>query len=115
VVIGTEFRLKIKEARRATGRRCDGGFLVYSGSAAAAWDWDSLAAPQIRHRRNLRDSLGFVPENDYLRLTRDALFASPSQAAGVLLGHSVNGAYRWITADGRSYNQVVKDEGTRAS
>jgi hypothetical protein len=107
-----EFWLEIKEARRATGRRCDGGFLVYTGSAAAARDWDSLTTPQIRHRRNLRDSLGFVPENGYLRLTRDALFASPSQAADVLQGHSVNGADEWITADGRSYNQVVNDEGT---
>jgi hypothetical protein len=107
-----EFRLEIKEARRATGRRCDGGFLVYAGSAAAAKDWDSLNAPQIRHRRNLRDSLGFVPDNGYLRLTRDALFASPSQAAGVMQGHSVNGAHVWVTADGRSYNRVVKDEET---
>jgi hypothetical protein len=107
-----EFRLEIKEARRATGRRCDGGFLVYTGSAAAARDWDSLTTPQIRHRRNLRDSLGFVPENGYLRLTRDALFASPSQAADVLQGHSVNGADEWVTADHRSYNQVVKDKRT---
>jgi hypothetical protein len=110
--LAPEFWLEIKEARRATGRRCDGGFLVYTGSAAAAKDWDSLTTPQIRHRRNLRDSLGLVPENGYLRLTRDALFASPSQAAVVLQGHSVNGANEWITADNRSYNQVVKDEGT---
>jgi hypothetical protein len=108
-----EFRLEIKEAGRAMGRRCDGGFLVYRGSAAAARDWDSLTTPQIRHRRNLRDSLGFVRQNGYLRSTRDALFASPSQAAGVFQGHSVNGAYVWTAADGRSYNRVVRDEGTR--
>jgi hypothetical protein len=107
-----EFRLEIKEAGRAAGRRCDGGFLAYTGSAAAARDWDSLTAPQIRHRRNLRDSLGFVPENGNLRSTRDALFASPSQAAGVFQGHSVNGAYVWTTADGRSYNRLVRDEET---
>jgi hypothetical protein len=105
-----EFWLAIKEGRWATGRRCDGGFLVYAGSPAAARDWDSLTAPQIRYRRNLRDSLGFVPENGYLRLTCDALFASPSQAAGVLQGHSVNGAYAWVTADNKSYNQAIKRE-----
>jgi hypothetical protein len=71
-----------------------------------------VSTPQLRHRRNLRDSLGFVPEDGYLRITRDALFASPSQAADVLQGHSVNGADEWVTADGVSYNQVVKDEGT---
>lgn len=105
-----EFWLEIKEARCATGRRCDGGFLVYTGPAAAAKDWDSLTTPQVRHRRNLRDSLGFVAESGYLRLARDALFASPSQAADVLQGHSVNGADEWVTADDRSYNQVLKDE-----
>jgi hypothetical protein len=94
------------------GRRCDGGFLVYAGSAAAVRDWDSLTAPQIRYRRNLRDSLGFVPDNGYLRLTRDMLFASPSQAAGVLQGHSVNGAYEWVTADGRTYNKATRGEVT---
>src|ERR1700683_2515003 len=94
------------------GRRCDGGFLVYAGSAAVAVDYGSLDGAQLRYRRNLRDSLGFVPENDYLRTTRDVLFASPSQAAVVLQGHSVNGAYEWGTADGLSYNQVVKKKGT---
>jgi hypothetical protein len=29
----------------------------------------------------------------------------------VLQGHSVNGAYEWGTADGLSYNQVVKNKG----
>lgn len=107
-----EFWLDIREAAQAMGRRCDGGFLVYAGSAAAAKDQGSLTTPQIRHRRNLRDSLGFVPENGYLRMTRDALFASPSQAADVLQGHSVNGPDEWVTADRVSYNQVVKDERT---
>jgi hypothetical protein len=105
-----EFWLDIKDAGRAMGRRCDGGFLVYADSPAAARDWGSLTTPQIRHRRNLRDSLGFVPENGYLRLTRDTVFASPSQAADVLQGHSVNGADEWLANDGRSFNKVVKDE-----
>jgi hypothetical protein len=107
-----EFWLDIKDASQAMGRRCDGGFLVYAGSAAAAKDQGSLTTPQLLHRRNLRDSLGFVPESGYLRMARDALFASPSQAADVLQGHSVNGADEWVTADGVSYNQVVKGEST---
>jgi hypothetical protein len=48
-----------------------------------------------------------VPEGGHLRLTRDALFASPSQAADVLQGHSVNGPDEWFDGDGKSYNQVV--------
>jgi hypothetical protein len=105
-----EFWLDVRDASQAMGRRCDGGFLVHAGSAAATKDQGSLTTPQLRHRRNLRDSLGFVPENGHLRMTRDALFASPSQAANVLQGHSVNGPDEWVTADGISYNQIVKDE-----
>ena len=106
-----EFWLDIRgTAARATGSRCDGGFLVYAGSAAAAKDQGSLTTPQLLHRRNLRDSLGFVPEDGYLRTSRDTLFASPSQAADVLQGHSVNGPDEWVTAGGVSYNQVVASE-----
>jgi hypothetical protein len=107
-----EFYLNIGSALQAKGRRCDGGFLVYAGSAAAAKDHSSLSTPQLRYRRNLRDSLGFVPQSGYLRMTRDTLFASPSQAAGVLQGHSVNGRGEWVTADGLSYNQVVTTKNT---
>ena len=79
-----KFWLDIRDASRAMGRRCDSGFLVYAGSTAAAKDQGSLTTPQLRHRRNLRDSLGFVPENGYLRMTRDALFASPPSLSNSL-------------------------------
>jgi hypothetical protein len=100
-----EFWLNISNAGQASGRRCDGGFLVFAGSPASARDWDSLTTTQRRLRNNLRDSLGLVPEDGHLRLTRDALFASPSQAADVLQGHSVNGPDEWFDGNGRSYNQ----------
>jgi len=103
-----EFRLPIRSNQRAMGRPCDGGFLVQVGSRAAARDYSSLSTLHLRHRRNLRDSLGFVEDDGFLRLTRDALFDSPSQAAAVLQGHSVNGADGWITTNGMTYNQVMK-------
>jgi hypothetical protein len=86
------------------------GSLVSTGSMAGLDDWDSLTTPQLRHRRNLRGSLGLVPSGGFLRLTRDALFESPSQAAAVMIGHSANGANEWTTLDGRTYNQITKDE-----
>lgn len=101
-----EFRLPIRSMQEARGRRCDGGFLVSAGSMAGLDDWPSLTTPQLRHRRNLRGSLGLVPSGGYLRLTRDALFESSSQAAAVMVGHSVNGPDQWIAPDGRSYNMV---------
>jgi hypothetical protein len=110
-----EFWMFLRDGSRATGRRCDGGFLVYAGSAATSKDQGSLTTPQVRLRRNLRGSLGFVPENGHLRMTRDALFASPSQAADVLQGHSVNGASEWVTANGVNYNRVLYDEAKQGS
>jgi hypothetical protein len=101
-----EFRLPIKGGREARGRRCDGGFLVSAGSMAGLEDWPSLTTPQLRHRRNLRGSLGLVPSGAYLRLTRDALFESPSQAAAVMIGHSANGPDQWTGPDGGPYNMV---------
>ena len=101
-----EFRLPIKGVHEARGRRCDGGFQVSADSMAGLDDWPSLTTPQLRHRRNLRGSLGLVPSGRYLRLTRDALFESPSQAAAVMIGHSANGPDQWIAPDGRSYNMV---------
>jgi hypothetical protein len=100
-----EFWLNISNAGQASGRRCDGGFLVFAGSPASARDWDSLTTTQRRLRSNLRDSLGLVPEDGHLHLTRDTLFASPSQAADVLQGHSVNGPDEWFDGNGRSLNQ----------
>jgi hypothetical protein len=97
------------------GRRCDGGFLVHAGSAAAVVDQPSLTTLQFRFRRNFRDSLNFVEDGTFMRLNRDALFESPSQAAAVLLGHSVNGADGWTTdgwttGDRMTYNEVTKAE-----
>jgi hypothetical protein len=102
-----EFRLDIKrDVHEAQGRRCDGGFLVSAGSMAGLRDWPSLQTVQLRHRRNLRGSLGLIPSGGYFRLTRDALFESSSQAAAVMIGHSTNGPDYWIASDGRPYNMV---------
>ena len=72
------------------------GFVVSADSMADLDNWPSLTTSQLRHRRNLRSSLGLVPFGRCLHLTRDALFESPSQAAAVMIGHSANGPVQWI-------------------
>jgi len=110
-----KFGLPARSDLRAVGRRCDGGFLVQAGSLADAKDYSSLSTTNLRHRCNLRDSLGFIESKNpsFLRLTRDALFESPSQAAAVLMGHSVNGADGWKTDKGMSYSKVVAADSER--
>jgi hypothetical protein len=100
-----EFRLPIETEYAARGRRCDDGFLVSAGSMAGLEDKSSLRTSELLLRRNLRDSLGLVPSGEYLRLTRDVLFESTSQAAAIMIGHSTNGPDYWTDPDGRSYNQ----------
>jgi AIPR protein/uncharacterized protein DUF4357 len=100
-----EFRLTIGTMHAARGRRCDDGFLVSTDSMAGLEDKSSLRTSELLIRRNLRDSLGLVPSGGYLRLTRDALFESPSQAAAIMIGHSTNGPDYWVGPDGRSYNE----------
>jgi hypothetical protein len=109
-----EFRLVVKGAL-ATGRECYGGFLVQADSRAAPGDGGSLSTANLRVRQNLRDSLGFVPDNGgrHLRLTPDTLFTSPTQAASVMLGTNANGPGGWRTADGATYNEVKKPEWPR--
>jgi hypothetical protein len=100
-----EFRLTVETVHAARGRRCEGGFLVSAGSMAGLEDKSSLRTSELLLRRNLRDSLGLVPCGGDLRLTRDALFESTSQAAAIMIGHSTNGPDYWTGPDGRSYNQ----------
>jgi hypothetical protein len=72
---------------------------------ASLVDKSSLRTSELLIRQNLRDSLGLVPSGEYLRLTRDTLFESPSQAAAIMIGHSTNGPDYWIDPDGHSYNE----------
>jgi hypothetical protein len=85
------------------------GFVVSAGSRAKASE-----APSIHGRtRDLRASLlenGVLEaEADSLVLTQDYVFSSPSEAAAVLLGRSVNGREKWIAKDGRSLKQLQEE------
>jgi hypothetical protein len=45
-------------------------------------------------------------DGDCLRLVQDYLFASPSLAAGVMLGRPANGRVEWKAADGRTLKDI---------
>ncbi|NBT25225.1 MAG: DUF4357 domain-containing protein [Actinobacteria bacterium] len=47
-------------------------------------------------------------------ITQDYLFASPSLAAGVLLGRPANGRVEWKTTDGRTLKDI-QDSASGAS
>ncbi|MGB6649164.1 MAG: DUF4357 domain-containing protein, partial [Bacteroidota bacterium] len=43
-------------------------------------------------------------------ITQDYTFASPSTAAGVMLGRSANGRIEWKTADGKTLKSIQDAE-----
>jgi hypothetical protein len=44
--------------------------------------------------------------------TQDYVFASPSTAAGVVLGRSSNGRVEWKTTEGKTLKQIQEAEAT---
>jgi hypothetical protein len=92
----------------ATGAETAAGFIVRAGSKAVS---DDRMAPSTHaHMRELREELVrqgvLVAEGDCLRLVQDYLFASPSLAAGVMLGRPANGRVEWKAIDGGTLKDI---------
>ena len=92
----------------ATGADTAAGFVVRAGSKAVCDD--KMAPSTHANMREMRAELVrqkvLVAEGDALRIIQDYLFASPSLAAGVLLGRPANGRVEWKAADGRSLKDI---------
>ena len=89
----------------ARSLRTDEGIVVLEGSDATATTYKSLTGNMAALRQVLIEAGTLVPSETKLRLTRDHLFKSPSQAAGVLAGYSINGREYWKLEDGTTYAQ----------
>jgi hypothetical protein len=85
--------------------RTDEGMVVLEGAEATAVTYKSITGRMVALRQALLDSGVLAPSGPKLRLTRDCLFKSPSQAAGVLAGYSINGRAYWQLDDGTTYAQ----------
>ena len=90
----------------ARGMRTDEGMVVLESSDATATTYKSLTGSMAALRQGLIEAGTLAPAGTKLRLTRDHLFKSPSQAAGVLAGYSINGREYWKLEDGTTYAQV---------
>jgi hypothetical protein len=100
-----EFQISAK-GMTAKGYESPGGFVVRAGSQAASVEVKSIHEYLSQLRQSLRMQGVLVDAGGHLRLTQDYVFASPSTAAGVLLGRSANGRTEWKTADGRTLKAV---------
>lgn len=82
------------------------GLIVLSGSYGNASARPSAIQSIVRSRQSLIDRGIAQIRGSKFALTQDHLFASPSQAAAVLVGGSMNGREAWKNAAGKSINEI---------
>ncbi len=94
----------IAAARGANARAVlsSDGMVVLKGSASTGSEVPSTPESVTRLRQLLTTDGVLVEQNDNLVFARDYLFASPSAAAGVVLGRSANGWIEWKDTAGRT-------------
>lgn len=95
----------------AQGAETTDGFVARAGSHAALTETDSFHAYMRDIRAELIQQGVLRQVGDRYELTQDYTFASPSTAAGVLLGRNSNGRVDWKTSDGRTLKSIQEAEG----
>jgi len=98
------FHLRVAEIH-AQAVSTDEGMVVLEGSEASASTYKSITGSMLAIRQNLIESGALIPFGAKMRLTRNHLFKSASQAGGVLAGYSINGREYWRLDDGTTYAQ----------
>lgn len=97
------FQLRISNLI-ATAVRTDEGLVVLANPDAAAAIQNSLSGGYRVLRERLLSSGVLVENGTKLKFARDQLFRSPSQAAAVVVGYSINGRDAWRTFNGVTYS-----------
>ena len=86
------------------------GFLVKAGAKARKDVTPSFPAGTQRVRDNLIRDCKLTEQGDHFLLTEDTLFRSPSIAAGLLVGASINGREAWVDTAGVTLKQRQIEE-----
>lgn len=90
----------------ARGILTENGLLVKEGSEAIINNLASLQDSLKVKKQELIEEGNLIRNNDALVFTEDTLFTSPSQAAAIIAGYSVNGKITWKTEDNRTLNDL---------
>ena len=101
---------KGKEAK-AEGEYTEDGLVVFSGSTANLEEVKS-AGPYVKSCRDqlIKDGVLKKDGNVY-RFTEDHIFSSPSTAAAVVLARTANGWREWKYKDGKTLDEVKRQDG----
>lgn len=102
---------KIKNAM-ATGRRTEGGFVVFAKSTAvlsARPSAENQFPNTIALRRRLIQDKTLVEQDGVYVFTKDVEFTSPCAAAAVIHGGSANGLTAWEDKTGKSLKELEEN------
>jgi hypothetical protein len=94
----------------ARGMDTPQGFVVRVGSRIVKTQVASIHTYLANLRNAMLQKGIFEDVGDAYRLTQDYTFASPSTAAGVLLGRAANGRVEWKDNKGRTLKEIQEDE-----
>ena len=95
---------------RADALISDEGVVVLKNSQAALDIKSSLSDGYVVLRKELIAQKVLRREADCYVFQKDHLFASPSQAAAIVIGMAVNGRMRWLDSSGRTLKQLEAEE-----
>ena len=94
----------------AKGYESESGFVVIKGSQASSLVVDSMQPFALSLRANLLVSGILIEAKPHLAFAEDYEFSSPSTAAYIVAGASVNGRDYWRADDGRSLKELQEEE-----
>lgn len=103
VPVTTTFRLNVSDLA-SHAIRTDEGLVVLKDSDASMIAQSSLTGGYRNLREKLLQQGILVPNGSKLKFTKSCLFNSPSQAAAVIAGYSINGRDAWRLPDGTTYS-----------
>ena len=106
----SSFRCKVKAAE-AAGELTDDGFVVFKGSTAVVEERPSIPDAIRAMRKRMVEDQTLAEHNSLLLFQRDHVFNSPSTAASVVAGGSMNGWKQWKNEQGRRLTDVYRSAG----
>lgn len=97
------FTLQDRSGIRASGKPVSEGFVILKGSKIAE-DVTSSLSKSVTDKRQLLFDKGIVDRN--FIFTQDWTFTSPSLAAAIVVGYSINGRNAWKNRNGVSLKEI---------
>ena len=114
--VGRQLLLLKNKGVTAEGYESENGFVVRSGSTAVTKTVESIPPHALILRHELLTSEILRQKGkDFYYLTQDYEFSSPSTAAAVLIGASVNGRVLWKTSEGITLKQLQERVASKAT